>query len=281
MDFKVEKRDIGNHHAEYSDNEMDIAYNFSKQLIKEAKGFAKAIVLFGSTARKNISETEKKETKKAGDNENKHDIDLLVIIDDVSLRLSREIMQTYEIIVENIIAKVSKRLHITTLRFSSFWEYVRAGDPVAVNILRDGVPLLDTGFFEPLKVLLYTGRIRPSPESINNYLNRAPRTLHNARWHILQATVDLYWAVVDAAHAALMSINEVPPSPAHVADMLNEKIVKPGLLDKKYVHIMKEFYHINKDITHGGVSLISGEEFDNYFADAEDFVETMKEFILK
>ena len=27
--------------------------------------------------------------------------------------------------------------------YTTFWEYIRAGDPVGVNILRDGVPILD------------------------------------------------------------------------------------------------------------------------------------------
>jgi len=81
------------------------------------------------------------------------------------------------------------------MTLSSFWEYVRAGDPVVINILRDGLALVDSGFFDPLQALLFRGRIRPSQEAINNYYARAPTTLNNSMWHVLQATVDLYWAV--------------------------------------------------------------------------------------
>jgi len=109
---------------------------------------------------------------------------------------------------------------------TSFWEYIRNGDPIAINILRDGVALIDTGFFEPLQVLLRRGRIRPTQESIWLYFIRAPNTLHNSKWHILQATLDIYWACVDACHAALMKIGETPPTPEHVADLLEDKLVK-------------------------------------------------------
>ena len=36
----------------------------------------------------------------------------------------------------------------------------------------------------------------------------------------MQACVDLYWAGIDAAHAALMAVGAMPPSPEHVPDMM-------------------------------------------------------------
>jgi len=250
----------------YPKDVIDTAYDFSKRVYKEFSKFIKAIVLFGSTARKR--------------QESKGDIDILIIVDDVSIIIDQEFSQAYRIIVEKIIAAVNpKKLHVTTLKFTSFWEYIRAGDPVAINILRDGVPIIDSGFFEPLQILLYQGRIRPSPESMWNYFNKAPVTLHNSKWHIKQGVLDLYWAVIDAAHAALMKLNEVPPSPSHVADMLEQKMVKKGLLKAKYADIMRQFYHISRIILHGQIVEISGSQFDEYFKHAKDFVEEMQRFI--
>ena len=203
------------------------------------------------------------------------------MVDDVSIEFNPELIQTYRIIVEKIIIKISRRLHVTTLKFTNFWEYIRAGDPIAINILRDGIAILDTGFFSPLQVLLYQGRIRPSQESINNYLLLAPQTLKNSRGHILQATLDLYWAVIDSAHAALMSVNEVPPSPEHVSDMLDEKLVKSGLLKKRNSYIMRQFYALGKSIMHGELLQISGEQYEAYYKDAHEFVFEMKKFIEK
>ncbi len=268
MDFKVENRK--NLHAQkYSKEDVDIVYEFSKDVKKELGDMLKAIVLFGSTARRI-------DTNKRG-----HDIDILLVLDDVRIQLSPELIQTYRIIVEKIVIKVSKRIHVTSLRLTNFWEYVRAGDPIAINILRDGVAIIDTGFFEPLQLLLYQGRIRPSAESIHNYLLMAPQTLQNSRGHILQAVLDLYWAVIDAAHAALMYVNEIPPSPAHVSDMMEEKLIKPGLLDKKYAHTMRMFYTVGKSIMHGQLNDISGDQYDGYYREAYDFVLAMKKFIEK
>ncbi|MBN2459792.1 nucleotidyltransferase domain-containing protein [Candidatus Woesearchaeota archaeon] len=265
MEFSIHKRKKQVSDS-YPKEVMDIAYDFSKRVYKEFAKFIKAIVLFGSSARK----------KQGGQG----DIDVLIIVDDVSIIIDKEFVQAYRIIIQKIAAEVNpQKLHITTLKFTSFWEYVRAGDPVAVNILRDGLPIIDSGFFEPLQVLLYQGRIRPSPESMWNYFSKAPVTLYNSKWHIKQAVLDLYWAVIDAAHAALMKLNEVPPSPSHVADMLEIKMVRKGLLDKKYAHTMKQFYHISRIILHGQVTEISGAQFDEYFRHAKEFVDEMQKFI--
>jgi predicted nucleotidyltransferase len=265
VEFSVEKQ---RHRTEsqYRKDDIDLAFSFARKCHEECRDLVKAIVLFGSTAR-----------KKQGAN----DVDVLVIIDDVSLKLTPELVQTYRVIIGKIIAKVSKRLHVTTLKFSSFWEYARVGDPVAINILRDGFPLLDTGFFDPLQVLLHQGRIRPSPESVWTYQTRASQTIANSRFHVMQAVVDLYWAVVDAAHAALMSIGEVPPSPEHVADLLQERMVKAKLMPATVPNTMRKFYTLSKDITSRKRQSLSGAELDKLFVEAESFVELMRKFVEK
>ncbi len=265
MEFKVPKQKQQNL-EKYSEEAKDLAYAFSKRLVKEVRSFVKAIVLFGSVARQR---------------QKSHDIDVLVIIDDLDVQLTQELVQGYRVILRKIVGEVSEKLHITTMRYTSFWEYIRAGDPVGVNILRDGVPLLDTGFFLPLQRLLYTGRIRPSAESIWTYYARAPQTVENARWHVLQGAVDLYWAVIDASHAALMRLGEVPPSPEHVPDLLREKLVKAGLLDKKYPGICREFYQLMKHITHRDLKALSGEQFDHYLRLAEDYITAMRAIVEK
>ncbi len=265
MEFDVPRRRQENM-ARYSDEARGLAYDFSKRLIKETKGFVKGIILFGSAARRR---------------QKSHDIDLLVIIDDVELQVTQELVEGYRLIVRKIVSEVSRKLHVTTLRYTSFWEYVRAGDPVGINILRDGVPLLDTGFFTPLQRLLYAGRIRPSAESIWTYYARAPVTIQNAKWHLLQGAVDLYWAVIDSSHAALMKLGEVPPSPDHVPDLLQEKLVKSGLLHKRYPGICREFYHLMKNIEHRDIKELNGEMFDHYCALAEDYVATMRSIVEK
>lgn len=265
MQFDIEKVPVQNQHR-YHPESLELARTFTQRIVREFGTFIKAVVLFGSAARF-------EETGQEGD------IDVLVIVDDVSIVMKGEFVEAYRLIVHKVVAEISPKLHITTLKFTSFWEYVRNADPVAVNMLRDGVTLLDTGFFEPLQILLARGRIRPTVESVWNYFIRAPATLMNSRWHMLQATLDLYWAVIDAAHAALMRIGEIPPSPSHVAEMLDQKLAKKGHLDKQHVKTMRNFYSIAKQIMHREIREISGAEFDGYARDARAFVDAVKLFI--
>jgi len=239
---------------------------FSKKVYDELGKFIYSMVLFGST------------TTEA---EHKYDIDILIVIDDVHISLTEEFLESYKIIIEKIIVQTDIKIHVQTMKLTSFWEYIRNGDPVAMNILRTGVALIDYGFFEPLQQLLKLGRIRPSLESIYTYYMMAPKSIDNSKMHILAAFIDLYWAVIDAAHAALMCLNVTPPSPEHAADMLREHMVKNKLLHPKYIKDVNEFYYISKKIAYREIKYISGAEYEKYLKKATELVSVLKKFIEK
>ncbi|MEA3430062.1 MAG: nucleotidyltransferase domain-containing protein [Nanoarchaeota archaeon] len=251
--------------SKYNHDDLQIVRKFAKKVYDEFGDFIMGIILFGSTAK--------------GGKGNLSDIDVLLVLDDLNIQLSQEVVQTYRIITEKAIIDTSKKLHVVSMKYTAFWEYIRNGDPVGINILRDGVPVVDTGFFAPLQELLRQGRIRPTLESIYTYFDRAPRSIVNSSWHVMQGTLDLYWAVIDAAHAALMRMGEIPASPNHVADMLDERLVKKKLLEPRYANIMRNFYKLSKMIMHRQVKEISGKAYDKYKKDATDFVNRMKKFI--
>lgn len=260
MEFRVQKRGVFDT-AEYDKESLALARAFTKKIYQEFGGFLKAVVLFGSTVRKGHGS----------------DIDILIVIDDVSMSLGEEVAESYRIIVEKAIMDVSTKLHVTTLRLTSFWEYVRAGDPVAVNILRDGIALIDTGMFDPLKLLLMQGRIRPTKESIWTYFAKAPTAMHNARGNLAKAFADLYWAVMDSSHAALMAMGEVPPSPEHVPELLRRKLGKT--IPAKIIAMVDEFYVMMKKLDHRQREGISGKEFDEYYLKAGKVVESMRKVV--
>lgn len=266
MEFSVSKQSNPNVKS-YNRQELGIAYEFAKRIHHEFGEFLKAIVLFGSTARHTGTAM--------------GDIDILVVVDDVTVVQTQELVEAYRIIVEKIVTEVSTRLHVTSIKLSTFWEYIRAGDPIGMNILRDGVALLDTGFFDPLRALLIRGRIRPSEEAVWTYFARAPRTLHNAKWHVLQAVIDMYWAVIDAAHAALMMLGETPPSPEHITGLIEEKLVRTNQLPAKYAKTVSRFYILQKKIMHKELKEMRGSQLDALFKEAHEFVDKIDDIINK
>lgn len=259
MKFQVRKLAQKNI-TRYPQEDIQIARQFATILYKELGGLLSGVVLFGSTLTT---------PGKA------RDVDILIILDDVRVQFSKVLIDTYRIIAEKAIAETSQRLHIQSMKLTAFWEYIRAGDPIAVNILRNGVALVDTGFFDPLQALLDQGRIRPSEESVWTYFTMAPASLHRSKMNILTAAVDLYWAAIDAAHAALMAQGDIPPTPSHVSSMLRTHL-KASSQDAKTMDLL---YDLFKKITHRDIKEISGLDYDRYRKMTEKFVNSMKAFI--
>ena len=249
----------------YEEEERVRAVEFAEKLRMELKDFVVCVVLFGSKAR-------------SGDVK-KGDLDILVVIDDVKKELTPDVLKAYQMLALGIAKKVSENIHLTTMKLSIFWELAKQADPIFVNMLRDGVPVYDLGFFEPMQALLEQGRMNATPESIWTYLLKAPNAIDGAKGHLLQAGIDLYWAVLDAAHAALMSIGETPPTPAHIPELIEERFVKPKHLEAVYAEMLKEFFKLYKLIQDRHVKELSGVQYDKYAHDADLFVERMHKII--
>ncbi len=119
MEFKVERKGNENIHK-YPTEDLKVAEKFADALKKELHDFLIGVVAFGSMARREAKESS--------------DIDLLVIMDDVTFVITEPMIEGYKLIVENIIRKTSMRLHITSMTVTSFWEHVKVGDRITVNI---------------------------------------------------------------------------------------------------------------------------------------------------
>ena len=167
-------------------SDYETAYDFSVKLYREFKTLIKAIALFGSVPKNEIQKNS--------------DIDLIVIIDDCTVQWNQELIAWYRTELAKILEKQENKskLHINTVTLSSFWYQLKIGEPLAINIIRYGEPLIDLGgFFAPLKVLLIRGLIKPTPEAIHTTLKRVPFHLTRSNINILGAIEGLYWAMID------------------------------------------------------------------------------------
>jgi len=250
--------------------EEQIAYDFSVKVYKRFQQIIKSVVLFGSAAKNTLTFDS--------------DIDIIIIIDDCTILWDPELVAWYREELGKIVAADNYRdkLHITTITLSVFWDQVKDGEPVVINIIRYGKPLIDFGgFFEPLKILLQNGKIRPSAEAIYNALQRAPYHMQRSNYGIFLAIDSLYWAMVDSAHAALMIAKQVPPSPEHIPDMLEETFVKKKMLKRDYVDWFKELYGLVHHLSRGAVLKIPGKKIELYRDRADKFVGEMANLVKK
>ncbi len=250
--------------------EYDIAYDFANKVYTKFEKMIKSIVLFGSTA-KRIAESGS-------------DIDIIVIVDDCSVQWDEELVAWYREELGKIVQAnpYKKSLHINTVRLSTWWQDLIRGDPVVVNVIRYGEPLIDFGgFFIPLKTLLQQGRIRSTPEAIYTALQRAPLHMLRSKAAVLNSIEGLYWAMVDSAHAALIAAKQTPPSPEHIGEMLTEQFVKQKMLNPRLVLWYNEMYNLAHKILHGTVKEIKGNDIDLWHVRTDEFVRTMAGLIKK
>ncbi len=248
--------------------DLDIAMDFATKIYTKFNKLVKSVILFGSTAKK---------TNVPGS-----DIDIIILIDDAAIRWDDELITWYREELEKIIRvnDYRKDLHINTIKLTTWWEDLLRGDPVVVSIIREGRSLIDFGgFFEPLKYLLVSGRIRSTPEAIYSLLQRAPQHIVRSKISGLNAIEGLYWAMVDSAQAALISIRVQPSSPENIPVELKRNFVNSGNLKMKYAIWLRDLLILHKKILHKEVTDLKGIEIDEWNKRTEEFLEVMAKLV--
>lgn len=244
--------------------EHEIAMDFATKVYQEFNKIIKSVVLFGSSTKK---------TAVAGS-----DLDIIIILDDLTIKWDQELIAWYREELEKIMKRNPYKvdLHINTIKLSTWWDDLLRGDPVIINIIRDGKTLIDFGgFFEPLKHLLVEGKIKSTPEAIYSLLQRAPAHISRSRVSELNAIEGLYWAMVDSAQAALIAAGLVPSSPEHLPVDLKEQFVNAGKLKMKYVIWYRDLLMLHKRISHGDITDLKGVEIDEWQEKTQEFLGVM------
>ena len=239
----------------------DAAYKFAREMFAKYPKMIKTIVLFGSF-------TKGKETPKS-------DVDIMVVMDDVLNVLDNKLMGGFYTDVDGLVkAEKSIKLHLNFVTLTAFWRGVIAADPVSVNVLKYGVPLIDTGYFEPLQVLLQKGEIKPTEESIYAALARSQLYGDSARLRMAGAVTDIYWSVVNSAQAVIMRHGEVPPSPEVINEML-ESLQKAKVVNTEDITTFSEIFSLGRRLIHGEKVDMTGSDIDKIISKGMKFNERM------
>jgi uncharacterized protein (UPF0332 family)/predicted nucleotidyltransferase len=236
---------------------------FAKQVLEKYGKYIKCIVMMGSVAREEFKP--------------KSDIDVFVVIDDTSFEITPELHDKIDEDLEKIAEKISDKLSVlSNFTLTEFWDYARVGHPIVYNLIKEGIPIYDTGFFAPIKKLLEMGRIPATREAIESYMEGAPKRLMRAKTvKLLTLAEDCYYAMLNTAQAVLMFMGLAPPVPSKVYDDVKKFLVEPGILEPEYAEWLKEMIEIRKKIEHKELMDVEGKFVDEWIDKAEKFVNKM------
>lgn len=236
---------------------------FSKKILEKYGKYIKCIVMMGSVAREEFKP--------------KSDIDIFVVLDDTSFKITPEEQEKIDEDLEKIAEKISEKISVQpSYTLTEFWDYARVCHPIIYNFIKEGIPIYDTGFFAPVKKLLEMGRIPATREAIENYMEGAPKKIMRAKTvKLLMLAEDCYYAMLNTAQAVLMFMGLAPPVPNKAYDDVKKFLVEPGILEPEYAEWLKEIIEIRKKIEHKELTDASGAFVDEWINKAEKFVEKM------
>ncbi len=222
-----------------------------------------------------------------GDMHKDSDIDVWIVIDDTDVKkMTRaELKDKLRAIIIGMGAEagnltgIKNKLNVQVYILTDFWECLKDANPVIFTLLRDGVPFYDRGIFMPWKQLLKMGKIKPSQESIDMFMNTGEQMVERVRFKIKQLIeADIYWAALTPAQAALMMWGLPPPTPNETLKQMKEVFVtKEKLLEKEYIDILQEIRDYYKKIEHGGLKAkVTGKEVDELLDKSEKYLKRIK-----
>ena len=210
------------------------------------------------------------------------DIDVFIVIDDTDVKkMTRaELKDKLRAIIIGMgieageITGIKNKLNIQVYILTDFWDSLKEANPVVFTLLRDGIPFYDRGIFMPWKNLLKMGKIKPSQEAIDMYMNSGSQMLKRVQFKLRDIGMeDVYYAILTPSQAALMMHGIAPPSPRQTARLLRDIFVKKEkLFEEEYVKILENTIQIRKDLEHGAKKEITGKEVDKLLSDAEKYL---------
>src|SRR3989344_3859958 len=218
------------------------------------------------------------------------DVDVFVVINDTDvkrmprLELKEKLRSIiYQYIGEaSALAGVKNVLNVQVYLLTDFWESVKDAHPVIFTFIRDGVPLYDRGTFLPWKALLKMGKIKPSPEAVDNFMKYGEQNESLVKRRLIDAMVDIYYGVITPMQALMMMAGHAPPVPkTMVEEVKKEFFEKEKIISSKELKILEKVVKLFKDYEHGKLQSISGAEIDTLLKEANEYDKKIKQMRTK
>ena len=249
--------------------QLALANKFKDEVLRRYKDLVKAIVIFGSFTRQDFHE--------------KSDIDMLVVIDDVTARFTPEMKDEFDDRLYDIAKKTSENMTVQPAwTLSEFWDMARIGHPLLFTIVRDGWALYDTGFFIPVRKLLELGKIPTTLEAVEKFMETAPQKINRVETaKLYMVAEDLYYSMLNSSQAVLMYMGLNPPSPKHTPLDVKEHLVDAKLLEENYLQDLQGVIEFRKQVEHKEIKDINGQQLDEFIQKAKQYVSRMEQLLLQ
>lgn len=251
--------------SKYSIENLKISREFSKEVLKEMNKIIRSIVLFGSSSKNMLKPTS--------------DIDILIILNNITVFVTEELREAYRVVIESLREKISLKLHILTINLSEFWDMSRNGDPLLINILRSGTIMFDRDLVEPMQYLLKIGKIKPTKETVFNYLSRSKTLFEENNKHLQNGILDMYYSIIDITHSCLIVKKIVPQSPEKIPEIFKKEF--KGTKLEKYNKTIKEIYILAKQIEHSRNKNITANQYGILYNKTKNLIRDLEKFIEK
>lgn len=214
------------------------------------------------------------------------DIDVFVVIDDTDVKkMTRaELKDKLRAIIIGMgieageMTGIKNKINIQVYILTDFWDSIREANPIIFTFLRDGVPFYDRGIFMPWKQLLKMGKIKPSMEAIDMYMQSGEQMLQRVHYKMKEIGMeDIFYALLTPSQAALMLFGLPPPTPKETPELMREVFVKKEkLLEESYIKTIEAVIKIRKDIEHGTRKELTGQELDQLLSDGDKYLKRIK-----
>ena len=162
---------------------------------------------------------------------------------------------------------------------TEFWDSLRKGEPLAIEAVRNGEPVYDTGIFMPAKRLLQRGKIKATRESVKKRLKMGAAGYKKAEKSLKQSIPHkLEQVMANAGQAPIMLVGKNPPPKEKVPETLEEMFVEKDMLEEEYVDIAQELYDFG-DKGEKNSEEVTGAEVEEHLGKADDFVRRMHKLV--